>query len=280
MALTTWPYNHHNHSSYSDGEGTLREHAEFALESGVEVLGLSDHAPMDGASEWCMMPSRLEAYRDEVLGLKREFGGRIEVALGLEVDWYPGHPEYLERVRAFSWDYLIGSTHYVETPEGRWPVDESAEATEAAVERLFAGSHRAACEAYFARHAEAAASGHFDVLGHLDLCKKFNRASCYFDEGEPWYRDAVEAVVEAAARTDTIVEVNTAGLAKAVGAFYPSPWILERCIHHGARVTLNSDSHSPRTVQYRFPQTLEALRVLGIRELWRWSKGAWGAVEI
>lgn len=280
MALETWPYNYHAHSAFSDGAGTLREHVEQAERLGLRVVGMSDHAPLGDDIEWTMARERLEGYREGLAALREEFGGRLEVAIGVEADWYPERQQWLERLRTYSWDYTIISTHYVETEAGVWPVDESPEATETAVGALFGGSHRAACEAYFARHAEAAADGGFDILGHLDLVKKFNRDSRYFNEAEGWYHDAVERVLEAAARTNIIVEVNTAGLSKAVGAFYPSPWVLRRCLERGLRLTLNSDSHAPATLQYRFAETLPVLRDLGVRELWRWSQGTWSPEPI
>jgi histidinol-phosphatase (PHP family) len=280
-AVPAWPYNYHTHSRYSDGQTTLRDLVEGAAAAGMEALGLSDHGPLgEDTVSWTMIPDRLNDYRAEIEDLAEEYGGAVEVLLGLEADWLPERGYWLGSIRSLPWDYLIGSVHLVGTPRGLWSIDYTAKVFETGIEQLFDGNLQAAFGAYYSRLTEAAGSGAFQVLGHLDLVKKWNRNECYFEEGQSWYRTLVEPVLDAAVKTDTIVEVNTAGLERPAGAFYPSSWIIEQALKRGVRLTLNADAHHPEELQRCFDQVLPQLRALGVCKLWRLQSGNWAPVAI
>jgi len=278
--MTTWPYNYHTHSCFSDGTGTPRQHVEAAIAAGMRVIGFSDHGPLD--EDWTIPPQRLEEYRRSVLDLKEEYAGRVEVLLGVEADWLPESPEWLQRITSFQWDYLIGSVHLVGIPgtEHFWPVDATEELFVGGVAEMLNGDIRAALTIYYERLAVAARSGLFQILGHLDLVKKWNANGRHFGESEPWYRELVVSAIEAAVDSGCIVEVNTAGLVYPAAEVYPSPWIIQECVRRGVRLTLNADAHKPADLQRCFSQVLPRLQSLGVAELWKLEGGEWGAVGL
>ena len=62
----------------------------------------------------------LPQYVDEVLALKERYRGRIEVRLGIEADFIPGHEDGLRRLlEPFPFELVLGSVHWVDG----WLVD-------------------------------------------------------------------------------------------------------------------------------------------------------------
>jgi histidinol-phosphatase (PHP family) len=274
-----WPYSIHLHTPYSDGATPAAHVAEAAARSHLSVLGFSEHAPLGDDVTWTLPAGRVEEYRAEVSHLRNRYAGSMEILCGLECDWWQGRPDAQAGIQRPDWDYLIGSVHFVGQDPGAWAVDESPEVFARGVQSVF-GSIRDACDAFFAAEREAALSGRYDVLGHYDLVKKYNKGGCFFDATATWYRDMAVSVVEAAARSGIIVEVNTAGLDKPVGECYPAPWLVERCVARGVRLTLTSDAHSAGEVQRHYSRALADLRQIGVRQLWAPIGGAWTAIAL
>ena len=108
----------HTHSVMCDGKNTLAEMAQAAFQAGVVSFGASGHShtpvPED---EGCVLPEDMTAYRKEVLRLRGEYAGGMDVLLGIELD-------SCADVTAEAFDYWIGSVHYLRDSEGnRHPVD-------------------------------------------------------------------------------------------------------------------------------------------------------------
>jgi histidinol phosphatase-like PHP family hydrolase len=70
----------------------------------------------------------------------------------------------------------------------------------------------------------------FDILGHLDLIKKFNKNEKYFSEKENWYQKLMDEAIDEIVRSKIIVEINTAGLDRPVKETYPSVWVIKELI--------------------------------------------------
>ena len=103
--------NYHTHCSYCDGKGEAREYAEAAVAKGFTALGFSSHAPSPFFSDWVMQEKNLPLYLAEIQRLKNQYEGRLQIYLGLEIDFVPGESspaKFSELVL----DYTIGSIHY------------------------------------------------------------------------------------------------------------------------------------------------------------------------
>ena len=81
--------NYHTHSCYCDGKGQPREYVEFALANGFTALGFSGHAPLPFSNTFSIHSEDYLAYCNEVRALKEEYRGRIDILLGLEIDYVP-----------------------------------------------------------------------------------------------------------------------------------------------------------------------------------------------
>ncbi|RME89614.1 MAG: histidinol-phosphatase HisJ family protein [Verrucomicrobia bacterium] len=258
----TWPPDYHLHTPLCrHAEGWPVELAVRARSLGLREIGFSDHAPMPdaGFDDWRMGPEELDRYVAEVQRARTEFP-ELTIRLGLEVDYLPGLEDWIRELAArHPWDYLIGSVHYLDR---EWAIDNPAQ-KERWSDRDVADIWRA----YAERVRQAADTGLFHILGHLDLCKKFGHRP----EGDvrEWFRPAMET----AARHGTAIELNTAGLRKECREIYPSRDLLVLARECGVAITFGSDAHKPDEVGADFPAALALAREVGYAQSLRFEAG-------
>ena len=242
--------------------GSMEEYIERALDLGLGEIGFSDHLhlyflPRDRRDRSLAMDEdELPEYVESVLRL-RERHPRIRVRLGVEADYFPGREDDLRRIlELYPWDYVYGSVHFI----GDWGFDDPKY-----VDRYAEWDIDDLYRRYFELVKGAAASGLFDVIGHLDVIKKFGHRP----KGDT---SRLYAEVASALRAGGVcIEVSTAGLRKPVGEIYPGPALLAECARHQVPVTLGSDAHRPSEVGIYFDRSLDALRAAGYREIVRFE---------
>jgi histidinol-phosphatase (PHP family) len=270
--------NFHTHTRHCDGKGEAHEFAEAAVRKGMPRLGFSGHNVVPFPATWTMPAERLPRYLEDVRAVQRDWSGRLEVFLGMEVDYIrgvasPAHPS----IRALGLDYVLGSVHFVEPAEGAWDwtVDGPPQEFAHGLEACFGGSVRRLVEAYFARVGEMAATRP-DIVGHFDIVKKNNRDGRFFSEEDPWYRAAAQGALEAVAASGSILEINTGGIVRNTsGALFPSPFLLREALHLRIPVIVTADAHRPEHLDGHFRETVELLRGLGFRSQRQLTSRGW-----
>lgn len=253
---------YHNHSSWSDGLASIADMIDGAIRSGVEEFGISDHCtlmPGGHTPEWAMPPQRLDAYVARVHELQAETSSRIALRLGLEVDWFPSMESTIRRriVEPRIFDYLIGSVHYVgdfltDSSEADWAPLTDDERAEIATN-------------YWRLMRTMAESKLFDIVGHLDLYKKFGLAPDVSQSKE------AHAALDAIAASGMVVEVNTAGWHKPCAEAYPSLRLLQECRRRNIPATINADAHRPEHVIRDFDRAVALLSEAGYTEVIRFG---------
>jgi len=230
------------------------EYAAHAVKLGLTEIGFSDHSPMavDDFDEWRMRDRQLDEYVEKVRSAQREFP-QLTIKLGLEVDFIPGHEEWIRSLAArHPWDYFIGSVHYVS--EG-WDLDNPTKLAEWRKRDPFK-----VWSVYFERLAMAASSGLFDIIGHADLAKKF----CFYPKED--CSGIIGAFLHTCADHDVAIEINTAGLRKDCREMYPSQAILNAAGELRVPLTFGSDAHAPGEVGMNFEEAVESARRAGYEE--------------
>ncbi|TLD71979.1 DNA polymerase/3'-5' exonuclease PolX [Phragmitibacter flavus] len=198
----------HNHTTWSDGVASLEAMAEEAQELGLQYLGIADH------SKSSFQANGLDAVRllkqvEEIRALNATYdGGHFKIFAGSEVDILKdGSLDFDDEVLS-QLDYVVASVHASFTlPE--------AEMTK--------------------RIIKAMENPYVTMLGHVSGRLLLQR---------PPYAVDIAAVIEAAAATGTIIELNA------------SPWRLDMdwrwwklAKEKGVKCSINPDAHSPRGLQ-------------------------------
>jgi len=109
--------------------------------------------------------------------------------------------------------------------------------------------------------------GGFGILGHIDVIKKTNVNSIYFDETEKWYKDEIELTLLCISKNKQILEVNTGKVLNDPERIYPSPWILKLANEYNIPIMLNSDAHIPDRVDNYFEEAKTMIMGAGYTEL-------------
>lgn len=277
--------NYHQHTAFSDGKGTLEDCAKAAVEAGLSALGFSDHAPLPFDTDWTMPLGLLPEYRAKVRRLRTALRGRLEVYLGLEMDYLPEAATIAfqrDQVLALGWDYVIGSIHYLgrESSGDLWSMDVDHETFERGIEQIYRGDVRAYCDHYYATVRDLARDGRFTIMGHLDYTKRFNDGSRYYSDEAVWYRQMIDATLGELARAGMILELNAGGWRSPCREAYPAPFILRRANELGLRVTVNADAHNPGDVALDLDRGLALVQAAGYRQVARLLNGQWRQAPI
>lgn len=267
--------NYHTHSRWCDGQAEIATVVQAALDAGLTQVGISSHAPVPFVPNYPLnyaLPlADLASYRAEVLRVREEYRGRIDVLLGLELDALPALRDFnRDEVLALGFDFAIGSVHYVNVDDAGdpWPLDRSAACFDDLVRQRYGGDARRLVGDYYALCASLADYPGVAIVGHLDRgAKLWNAGERYFREDAPWYRAAIDDTLRAYAASGTIVELSTGGWRKGLADPFPSPWIVRRCRELGVRMTLCSDSHRPDQIAYRYADGLALLREAGFETI-------------
>ncbi len=78
---------HTHHDRCGHAKDKIRDYIEAAIAGGLQVIGISDHSPYFGSPEdqaqplIAMAKSEFPRYIEEVLQLKKEYEGKIDVLL-------------------------------------------------------------------------------------------------------------------------------------------------------------------------------------------------------
>lgn len=251
--------NYHTHSEYCDGVGTLREYVEFAVRHNFDTLGFSSHAPVDFDNDFALPAARYEEYCREVRALCNEYSDRINIRLGLEIDYIPGLlDDFTPLVQQGHLDYFIGGVHLVTVPSDTMPTERSERAShlwfidgphykiyDEGLQRLFGGDIRRAVTAFFRQSNEMIERTHPPIIAHIDKIVMHNRGR-YFNPDDSWFQSLLGETLLLAHETGSIVEVNTRGLYKGRHTdFYPSQCTLKEMNRMGIPIIVSTDAHCP-----------------------------------
>lgn len=251
--------NLHTHTTFCDGKSTAEELVRAAISLGMGSLGFSGHSYLPADPSWNMSPAATAAYRAEVLRLKEQYAGQLEIFLGLEQD-------YDSPAAADNYDYTIGSVHYVEKKGTLFCVDDSEEILASAARNLYDGDYAAMAEDYFARVADVPRKTGAQILGHLDLITKFNEDDRLFSTGGRYF-DAAVSAIESLVKTGILFEINTGAISRGYRTSpYPSGSLLRIIREKGGQILLSSDCHHADALLCAFDSAAALAKSCGFTE--------------
>lgn len=223
--------NYHTHTHRCrHASGTEEEYVQAALSMGLTTLGFSDHTPCwfgcDYYSTYRMFPEQLPDYVETVLSLRKKYGGKVDIPLGLEAEYYPAYfPEMLEKVRDAGIEYLLLGQHFGGNEIGEHYCGRPT-------------ADKAILKQYCHQTADAMYTGLFSYLAHPDLF--------YYTGSRKKYREHMQVVCRAARDCGLPLEINLLGIFS--GRNYPDPVFWELAAEEGCTVVLGRDAHSVQQI--------------------------------
>ena len=255
---------HGGHSSdlcvHAPGSDTKSDLIEAYIAGGFSHFGVVEH--LQPPADQFLFPEEIQAgftaqalterldrfFAADRPGLARDiarrYGGRIQMAIGIETEYYGAEPNIWLRnmIRRYRPDFIVASVHHVRGI----PIDYSAEVFNRAVE-VCGGLDQLAVEYFRAIRAQIAFLKEFFVpvvVGHLDLIKLFApqfRLSLLIE-------DEIRAVITEAAAAGFVFEVNARAFKKGLTEPYPSAAILKLISACGGMITFGDDAHAAAEV--------------------------------
>lgn len=238
-----------------------------AIDLGFLSYSLTEHPPLPAGFEdpappkdCGIAPEDLEPYFQLAHRLKRKFAGRIEVKVGLEVDYIPGHETWtrnlLDQYGPDMEDALL-SVHFLEGKGGWRCVDHSPDDFREGLLEVY-GNLEAVHRAYWAliRQAILADLGPYKPrrVGHLSLINKFQRRFAL--ENPLLFKPQIEEILDLIKANHLELDLDAAGLFKPdCLEVYPPDWILREALRRGIPMVYGSDAHSVNGVGQGFDQT-------------------------
>jgi histidinol-phosphatase (PHP family) len=222
--------NYHTHTyRCHHASGTEREYIEKAIAEGLEIMGFSDHVPMqfpDGhQSGFRVRIEELEDYIRTLEALREEYKDRIKILIGFEAEYYPAYFDaMMELIAPYDYDYMILGQHFIDnemSPYVSAPVTDEALLTRY-VDQVLAGL----------------ATGKYTYLAHPDV---YN-----FVGDEDVYYKHMKRLCEGCKQMDIPIEVNLLGLMG--GRHYPSDRFYRIAGEVGNVAIIGCDAHHTKDV--------------------------------
>ena len=197
----------HMHTVASDGRNTIEEMARAGLARGYEYLAITDHSATHGFGDH-VTPDELERQIERVAAVNELVDG-IQVLVGTETNILPdGSPDYDDDLLA-RLDWVVGSVH---TSFGM-PGAEMTKRMVAAIEHPW-----------------------IDAIGHPTGRKITSR--------QPYALD-IDAIIEAAARTGTMLEINSAPDRRDLNDVHA-----RAAMQAGVLILIDSDAHGAERLEH------------------------------
>ncbi len=263
-------YNFHSHSHHCDGKESMEEYVKAAIEKKFKAFGFSAHSPLPFPNEWSLTPEAFKNYVQEARQLIEKYGNEIDLYLGLEIDYIPGHSEdFAGFMKNTPLDYCIGSIHLVRhTESGKiWFIDGPIEGYINGVNEIFEGDYRAAVTAFYRQTIDMVNTQKPDVVGHIDKVKMHNKQR-WFSTSEKWYQDLIDETLETVAESGSIVELNTRGVySNKTDEYFPSTDIVKKCFDLKIPMMVNTDAHHPSQLDMHFNEGHKLLKEIGFKRV-------------
>jgi DNA polymerase (family 10) len=161
----------HTHSTWSDGQNTIREMAEACIARGYHYLGMTDHSKV-AAYAGGLNEDALRRQGEEIDHLNEEFAGRIFILKGTECDILRnGSLDFSDETLA-SLDFVVASIHSL----FNLPPEEQTQ-----------------------RMVRAIANPYVDIIGHPTGRILLGREGYTLD---------IDAIIDAAAEHGVCIEIN------------------------------------------------------------------------
>jgi len=258
-------YDQHVHSRYSvDSDADPAESVRQAIQTGLAGITFTDHYDTH-PTEWSACLYDYDAIARTLAGLRREFGDRIFIGHGIEVCYQPAQEErILNHLDNHAFDVVLLSVHWFagralhqrEHWDGLAPGQGTRLYLEAVLEAVG-----------YVQELSRSRSRPFDVLGHLDLVKRYTQR--YFGTYDiRSHGDLVDAILRACLEADLTPEVNLSTLNQSLSEPMPADWVVRRYAELGGEaMTLGSDAHVVEHVGYGLREAAGMLKAQGIRYL-------------
>jgi len=272
--------NYHSHCTFCDGRSEMEEFVVFAIRKGIKSYGFSSHAPLPFLTKWTMKEEVFDDYRLEFSRLKDKYKHKIMLYFGMEVDFIVNCSDVSnDFFKHKSFDYLIGSIHYLDkiAENHYFCIDGDFTEFEDSLKTIYEGDINFAVKRFYEISALMIQKGGFDIVGHFDKITLNASGFKAFDSNALWYKNQVSDLLQLVKEKGMILEINTKSLYKK-GFTYPHQQFYPLINDLQIPILVNSDCHYPINVIDGFEPTFGALKNAGFKTMQQLVNNRWQEV--
>ena len=240
--------NYHTHTTGSDGMLKPEDLIKVAIKKGFDVLGITDHYHFPKGFRDLENESYSDEHYKELKRLKEKYKGKIKVLVNVEFDWLEDYKKWVmkEAIRR-KYDYRFISVHFLKVEKAYLPLDYSEEVFQKMIKDK--GGIKKLVQDYYSTFRDAINTGCFDVVGHLDMIKIWNKNKKYFSGKEDWYKEEIQKTLRLIKKKNMKIDLNTAGLRKPCAEQYPSLDILKEAKKMKISFLVGTDAHKQEELE-------------------------------
>lgn len=250
----------HTHCYHSqDSRAPARDMIEGAIAKGLQYIALTDHYDLDMLGFPQVPQIDLPRHFEELTILKEQYKGKIQLAIGIECGWAKDvQDDYARNLAPYKLDMTINSVHMIDGKdcyaEGYYddlPMDKCYDDYLNSVIDSLSAPYR------------------FDSIGHLGYIM---RKAPYPDPIMKYtqFGDKLDHILRTIIDKGVALEVNTHTKNLPIRCL-PTIEILTRYREMGGELlTFGSDAHQPIRLADKYDETMERLKVLGYKYIFKY----------
>ena len=194
-------------------------------------------------------------YHAEGKRLQNKYAGVLEIGLGIEVGYNPGHlAEIQRRLALHTWDRIGISYHFLETDSGHLNMVNSKQVNIDALDRYGVDE---VIKRYYSDLQDGVEKLPGQVLCHIDAVLRHHPDVIF----SPEHDALIDKLLDAAASNKMALEVNMSGY-KTKDEPFPSLSILKKAVARKIPLVAGSDAHRPEDVGRYFERLPGLLKKL------------------
>ena len=234
-------YDQHLHSRHSfDSQADPAGNVRAALDRRLAGLTFTEHFDTH-PEDWKTCTYDDAAYSATIATLRETFGDAIFIGKGIEVCFQPDRMDYvLDFLGRHTFDLVILSVHYFgEHPvhhRRHWSDLDVATGTRRYLENVLRAVR-------FCESLHRSGDRVFDVLGHIDLVKRYTQRFLGSYDVSPC-GELIEEILRTCLAADLTPEINTSSLRQGLRETMPGAGTIARYASlGGTAISLGSDAH-------------------------------------
>lgn len=254
-------YHIHTHFS-TDSEELPSAYCEQAMVLGLDEIAFTDHVDLGVSNMYA--PQQVvdyPFYQKEMARLKQLYSGRLVIRKGLELGVQLDYlDEYRQIVKEHDLDFIIMSCHQIDNQEFWLEEFQQGKTSEQCFQEYYT---------YLLKLHEQFRDD-YDVLGHLDLMKRYSDYTQATDEEQ---KPQIIALLKKVIEDGKGIEVNTSGIRYKLGDVHPGKQILTWYYELGGQIiTLGSDAHKVQDLAKDLSLVREQLKAIGFTKFCTFEK--------
>jgi histidinol-phosphatase (PHP family) len=239
----------HVHSTFScDGRSSINDLCEKAVELEFREIGFSEHVDFDPSDEGFGF-FNYDSYKSAIEEARLLFKNRLVIRRGVEIDYQKRFENQIrDWLQEKNFDFVIGSVHYVKGKLINQQLLAKRNLNEIYPE-------------YFAEVQSSVESGFFNVVGHLDIVRKYAPHRIVHRIG-PDCMKKLDPILEMIRDRKMFLEINskTSAFRYGVPEMLPGKEIIKRYFDLGGkRISIGSDAHSREELGCGVKETFDFL---------------------